>query len=286
MENQLAVVETDMDNSIKIYQGASMLKIEEEEQKKLTASFEEKMIEIRPDGLIYLPQVFWRERLNQTFGIGQWCLVVKNSSKDEAKNKCYLQGVLMIRGCYVGEAVGEAEYHATNPLQSWATVWEAAKSDCITRCCKDLGIANELWQPKFINEWISKYAIKVWRNKTGKSKNGNDGSYQWRKKDAQPFYDEGATKQAAGKQDEKKPASAAKKAADPAQTTMYNHQVIGTPEKPVISNGAFKQALERLKSGETHLLKKVMDKYSLTKEQNNLLNEAYRVGATEAAQVA
>ncbi|MBK7380614.1 MAG: hypothetical protein IPJ03_16785 [Ignavibacteriales bacterium] len=35
-------------------------------------------------------------------------------------------------------------------MQSWASVEESAKSDCLGRCCKDLGIFKELWQPNFV----------------------------------------------------------------------------------------------------------------------------------------
>jgi hypothetical protein len=188
-KNQLQTIENqsaeNLDQKIEIYKNASLLKITEEEQKMLLASFDEKSIEIRPDGLIYLPQTFWRLRLNQAFGIGQWCLIVKNQTKDPQANKLYVEGVLMVRGSYMSTAVGEAEYHESNQQQSWASVWESAKSDCITRCCKDLGIASELWQPQFIRKWCADNAIRVFVKK----KDGKVG-VQWRKKDSPAFYNE------------------------------------------------------------------------------------------------
>lgn len=174
-----------LDTSIEIYKNASLLKIDPKEQEKLLASFDESMIEIRPDGLIYLPQVFWRQRLNESFGIGQWCLIVKSQTKDPNRSKLYIEGVLIVRGAYVSTAVGEAEYHETNTQQSWASVWESAKSDCITRCCKDLGIASELWQPQFIEAWKAKYAVKVFIER----KDGKKG-VQYRKVNSEPFYNE------------------------------------------------------------------------------------------------
>jgi predicted transcriptional regulator len=176
-----------INNEIAIYAGASLLKITPEEQEKLLVAFDEKMIELRPDGLIYLPQTFWRQRLNQSFGIGQWCLIVKNSFKDSntEKDKLYVEGVLMARGCYIATAVGEAELHTDNPLQSWASVFESAKSDCITRCCKDLSIASELWQPQFIKRWLSENAVKVFVEKKDGKK-----AVSWRKKTDKPFWNE------------------------------------------------------------------------------------------------
>ena len=183
METQALEVNK-VDDSIAIYSGASLLSISDKEQKKLLAAFDTNMIEIRPDGLIYLPQVFWRQRLNETFGIGQWCLIIKGNTKDPERSKLYLEGVLMVRGCYMATAVGEAEYHDNNKGQSWASVWESAKSDCITRCCKDLGIASLLWQPQFSQQWQQDNAAKVFVNNNGNSK------AVWRKKDAKPFWNE------------------------------------------------------------------------------------------------
>jgi len=187
MNTELANNETKVDATIAIYNGASTLKITEEEQTKLLASFDTKEIEIRPDGLIYLPQTFWRKRLNESFGIGQWCLVVKNSFKDPnaEKDKLYVEGVLMARGCYMATAVGEAELHTDNPLQSWASVFESAKSDCITRCCKDISIASELWQPEFTRNWVKENAVKVFIEKKG----GGTG-VSWRKKTSDPLWNE------------------------------------------------------------------------------------------------
>lgn len=173
------------------YQNVSLLKVTPEEQQQLEKKVEEKQVEIRPDGFLYLPQVFYREILNTVFGIGQWALVMhRDIIKDK---KLFYDGSLYIRGCFVSRSMGEAVYHDNNENQSLATVLEAAKSDCLVRCSKDLGIAKELWQPQWNKQWQEKYALKVWREKTGKHKeNGNwaDGSYQWRKKDAEPFYDE------------------------------------------------------------------------------------------------
>lgn len=173
-----------INHEIALYNNASTLALEKECIDKLTAEFDETIIELRPDGLIYLPQVFWRQRMNQAFGIGQWVLIVKSQTKDPNRNKLYIEGVLMVRGCYVATAVGEAEYHEDNKVQSWASVWESAKSDCITRCCKDLGIACELWQPQYIQAWIKKYGAKVFCEVNGKNK------VMWRKASAPPFWNE------------------------------------------------------------------------------------------------
>jgi len=44
---------------------------------------------------------------------------------------------------------------------TYATALEAAKSNALMRCCKDLGIASELWDPSFVAQWRQKYCVKV-----------------------------------------------------------------------------------------------------------------------------
>lgn len=188
-ENQLPAKENmqvslPQNELLSLYGSASTLKLSEEENVKILKSFGDDQIEIRPDGHIYLPQSYYRDRLNQAIGIGQWSLVPKGSHQEvnAGKTKLFLNGALVIRGCFVAEAVGEAELHATNENQSLATVWEAAKSDCITRCCKDLSIAQQIYQPSYVKQWQKDYAVEVWVK--GKNKP------LWRKKTAAPFKDE------------------------------------------------------------------------------------------------
>jgi len=166
------------------YRGASLLVISPEEQAKLLSPTKAEDFEIHPQGFIYLPQVFVREKLNQTFGIGQWALL-QIGVKVIDKTMCY-DGMLFIRGCYVARAVGEADYLESNSMSSWASTNESAKSDCLTRCCKDLGIAREAWQPQFTELWKKQFAKPVYR--TGIRKGG--GGYHWRRKNAPPFDDE------------------------------------------------------------------------------------------------
>ena len=86
--------------STNFYQKASELKISDEEQKKLQAEVDSNLIEIRPDGLIYYPQVFARQQLNDTFGVGQWALVQHAITK--IGNILCFDGSLYIRGCFTG----------------------------------------------------------------------------------------------------------------------------------------------------------------------------------------
>ena len=62
----------------------------------------------------------------------------------------------------------------------------------------------------------------------------------------------------------------------PVNTTSYNHKQIGTTEKPLISNEAFKKACDRIKAGELDVYEKVLDKFTLLDAtQRNLFEKVY-----------
>jgi len=149
----------------------------------LTAEIDPNDIEIRPDGngMIYLPQVKYRRILNQVFKPGGWALIPRSdwAVQGTTLTRCY---ALIVLGRFVSEAIGEQHYIANNPLDSWATASEGVRSDALTRCCKDLGIASECWDPGYIESWKRQHAIQVWCKSQPKP--------QWRRKDREPFWDE------------------------------------------------------------------------------------------------
>ena len=67
-------------------------------------------------------------------------------------------------GCrLVGIARGEQEYFDPNGIP---TATEACKSNALMRCCKDLGIASELWDPRFIREFKTEHCLEVFAEDT------------------------------------------------------------------------------------------------------------------------
>eukprot|EP01133_Synstelium_polycarpum_P013066 gene13066-15367_t len=117
-------------------------------------------IEIKPDGLIYMPEIKYRRILNQAFGPGGWALkpfgppVVDNGSLIRPY-------ALYCLGRYVAESIGEMPYNESSPgALSFATATEAAKSNALVRCCKDIGIGSTLWEPNFIRQWKAKHATE------------------------------------------------------------------------------------------------------------------------------
>lgn len=98
-------------------------------------------IEIKPDGLIYLPEIKYRRILNRAFGPGGWGLAPRTESLISAKQITREYG-LICHGRLVSVARGEQQYFGDDKV---TTALEGCKSNALMRCCKDLGIASELW---------------------------------------------------------------------------------------------------------------------------------------------
>lgn len=62
-------------------------------------------------------------------------------------------------GRLVSVARGEQDYFSPEGIPTSA---EGCKSNALTRCCKDLGIASELWDPRFIRDFMAKHVKEVW----------------------------------------------------------------------------------------------------------------------------
>lgn len=60
---------------------------------------------------------------------------------------------------FVAQARGEQQYFSDDGV---STAAEGCKSNALMRCCKDLGIASELWDPRFIRGFMKSHAQQVW----------------------------------------------------------------------------------------------------------------------------
>lgn len=58
----------------------------------------------------------------------------------------------------VSIARGEQQYFDADGIP---TATEGCKSNALMRCCKDLGIASELWDPRFIRRYMKEMAREL-----------------------------------------------------------------------------------------------------------------------------
>lgn len=142
-----------------------------------------------PDGILYLPEILYRRKLNEAFGPGGWGMVprgemtvVKMMVSREwsliAGGRCVpfprLTGA-DARARLVSVARGEQAFFDQSGLP---TATEGCKSNALMRCCKDLGIASELWyvvrvrfsrveltrrrDPSFIRAYKATHCVEAW----------------------------------------------------------------------------------------------------------------------------
>jgi len=170
-----AVAESELIPDIAPYAGASQLNLTEQQQRQLMALIRPDVskIQIRPDdGMLFLPQVEYRRALLEIFGPGNWALVPMSDPKGVAERERSItiaqKFQLRIYGKFVAEAWGEGDYNKANPKQSKATAAEAARSNALVRCCKDLGIGLDLWDHTFAEKFKREYCRrgdKGWERK-------------------------------------------------------------------------------------------------------------------------
>ncbi|KAH9077073.1 mitochondrial genome maintenance protein [Lactarius deliciosus] len=161
------------------YHGLSTQPFPPEATNILQAEIEPLDIEIKPDGMIYLPEIKYRRILNRAFGPGGWGLAPRSETNVGPKivSREY---ALVCLGRLVAIARGEQEYFDQSGIP---TATEACKSNALMRCCKDLGIASELWDPRFIREFKKAHGVEVYAEHLPTKRKRK----LWRRKDQPKF---------------------------------------------------------------------------------------------------
>ncbi|GAA94346.1 uncharacterized protein L969DRAFT_96514 [Mixia osmundae IAM 14324] len=137
-------------------------------------------IEIKPDGLLYLPEIKYRRILNQAFGPGGWGLAPRGETTVTTRTVSREYGLVCL-GRLVSVARGEQEFFDPSGV---STATEGCKSNALMRCCKDLGIASELWDPRFIRAFKKANCAEVWAEHAMTKKKRK----LWRRKDTRLDY--------------------------------------------------------------------------------------------------
>ncbi|MCJ1228303.1 hypothetical protein MMC12_004964 [Toensbergia leucococca] len=114
-------------------------------------------IEVKPDGIIYLPEIKYRRILNKAFGPGAWGLAPRGETIVTSKAVTREYGLVAL-GRLVSIARGEMDYFSPEGIP---TAVEGCKSNALMRCCKDLGVASELWDPRYIRKFVTEHVRDV-----------------------------------------------------------------------------------------------------------------------------
>lgn len=151
----------------KAYENASLMKITKEESKELRADFQDSDFQRGAGGdpnFLYLDYTALKNRLNDVLGLGQWAFMQTRTwsedyrtAKGEIATRVYIEGALLIRGCYAGSAVGDMVYYKNNPKISYGDAYEGAKTSSFRRCTKDFGIGLQAYSRDWTDKWKAKY---------------------------------------------------------------------------------------------------------------------------------
>jgi len=143
------------------FHNISVKPFSETTQKILMEPVSDDDVEIKPDGILYLPEIKYRRILNRAFGPGAWGLMPRGIYHIDNGSICQ-QFALFCNGQFVSQAWGDQAYDESMSHKSLASALEGVKSNALMRCCKDLGIASELWDPSFILKWKAEHGLEVW----------------------------------------------------------------------------------------------------------------------------
>jgi hypothetical protein len=113
-------------------------------------------VEIKPDGICYLPEIRYRKTLFRAFGPGGWCMVPRGPHSQNG-NVLSREYALICHGRFISQARGSTSIAS---FSNAALASEAVRSNALMRCCKDLGIASELWDAGFIQAWKENFGVK------------------------------------------------------------------------------------------------------------------------------
>ena len=148
---------------------ASTLVLTPEESKALAADFPDEAFKYGAAGkedLIYIEHPFLRDRFNEVFGLGRWTIIRTEPYKmepyevaDKFKGgkkpaiRVYANCALLIRGCFVAEAVGDMSYFPDNATMNYGDAAEGAQTQAFRRCAKNFGVGIQAWKKDFCEEW-------------------------------------------------------------------------------------------------------------------------------------
>lgn len=149
--------------TMKCYERASTLTLTEDESKRLLADFPDADFKKGAQGkenLIYIEHAALRDRLTSTLGIGQWTIVPRRTWEEEFSTRdkkrgmrVYVEAMLLVRGCFVSEAIGDMDYYPDSPGTNYGDAVEGAQTAALRRCAKNLGVGLQAWRAEWIKGW-------------------------------------------------------------------------------------------------------------------------------------
>lgn len=142
------------------FSAGSRLVLTAEEEAILLADVPIDEIQVKHNkaGTIFVHWTFYAKRLNRVFHVGQWvCQPVPGSAYSKIGKQINREFALYIRGNAIAGAMGNCDYIESNQEMSYADAAEGCRGNALMRCCKQIGIALELWDKRFARKFREEY---------------------------------------------------------------------------------------------------------------------------------
>lgn len=238
------------------YEGIATQSFSKEQRDILTAPIAPEDVSIKPTGEVYYDQMKYRIKLNGAFGAGAWGMRPLGKPVFEGGEiTCGYD--LIVMGGFVARAYGSQKWYPNNKRMTKADAVDSTKSDSLKKCCKDIGVATECWDKKFIREFKNNYCVLV---KVKPPMNGL--SEVWRRKDAPPFKDETGT------------------------VTKETQEPVDAEFENVSANAETKDEPETLQTKTYRILNQAFENKEITKDMHEKADEKFRNAKTDKTYMA
>ena len=120
----------------------------------------------RLDGGLYISTDFYLNLLNKAVGVGGWSIIPISEptfyQSQEGVKFLIREFSFYILGRFVSLGIGEAPWYTGSGQKSGiVSAYEIAKRDALTLCCKEIGMAQCLYNEEFAKNWRDKYADRT-----------------------------------------------------------------------------------------------------------------------------
>lgn len=132
------------------------LEFGEKECKILYEAIDPGELDIRLDGIVYLPWIFAARRLRNAFP-GSWALLPEGKPQISPDNKVMWGFHFIIKKVLIDYVISEHPYFPNNKKQSYVDAVKSVKSKAFIQACKGIGMFPELWDRKYCAQWKDKY---------------------------------------------------------------------------------------------------------------------------------
>lgn len=148
------------------YGKAGTLRLTPEETKALKADFPDTDFvtgAAGKDSLIYIEAPALRNRMDEALGVGSWSHVSLRTWSENYKTskgfdavRVYHECVLIVRGVYICQAVGDMSYFPNNPEMNYGDAYQGSQSHSLRRCLRDFGVGLQAWSKTFQKGWFER----------------------------------------------------------------------------------------------------------------------------------